>query len=64
MKMLVVIVAVLIQGDEAKFILKESGFRNLSECQERVSTAHDPGLICAEIPAAYLMGVSQRLVDK
>ena len=64
MKMLVVIVAVLIQGDEAKFILKESGFRNLSECQERVSTAHDPGLICAEVPAAYLMGVSQRLVDK
>ena len=64
MKMLVVIVAVLIQGDEAKFILKESGFRSLSECKERVATAHDPGLVCAEIPAAYLMGVSQRLVDK
>ena len=54
MKMLVVIVAVLIQGDEAKFILKESGFRSLFECEERVATAHDPGLICAEIPAAYL----------
>jgi len=54
MKMLIVIVAVLIQGDEAKFILKESGFRNLSECEERVATAHDPGLICAEVPAAYI----------
>ena len=64
MKMLVVIVAVLIQGDEAKFILEETGFGSLSECEERVATAHDPGLVCAEIPAAYLMGVSQRLVDK
>ena len=54
MKLVIVIVAVLIQGDEAKFILKESGFRSLFECEERVATAHDPGLICAEIPAAYL----------
>jgi len=54
MKMLIIIVAVLIQGDEAKFILKESGFRNLSECEERVSTAHGPRLVCAEVPAAYL----------
>ena len=54
MKMLIVIVAVLIQGDEAKFILKESGFRRLSECEERVATAHAPGLICAEVPAAYI----------
>jgi hypothetical protein len=64
MKMLVVIVAVMIQDGEARFVLKEGGFRSLSECEERVATAHDPGLVCAEIPAAYLMGVSQRLVDK
>ena len=54
MKLVVVIVAVLIQNGEARFVLKEGGFRNLSECQERVSTAHDPGLVCAEVPAAYL----------
>ena len=61
MKMLVVIVAVLIQNGEARFVLKEGGFRNLSECQERVATAHDPGLVCAEVPAAYL---ARRRVDK
>ena len=64
MKMLIVIVAVLIQGDEAKFVLKETGFRTMFECEKQVATAHDPRLVCAEIPAAYLMGVSQRLVDK
>jgi len=54
MKMLVVIVAVLIQNGEARFVLKETGFRSLFECQERVATAHDPGLVCAEVPAYYL----------
>jgi len=54
MKLAIVIVAILIQGGEARFVLKETGFRNLFECEERVSTAHDPGLVCAEVPAAYL----------
>ena len=61
MKLVVVIVAVLIQNGEARFVLKETGFRNLFECQERVATAHDPGLVCAEVPAAYL---ARRRVDK
>ena len=64
MKMLIVIVAILIQDGEARFVLKEGGFRTMFECEKQVATAHDPGLVCAEIPAAYLMGVSQRLVDK
>ena len=54
MKLAIVIVAILIQGGEARFVLKETGFRNLFECEERVSTAHDPGLVCAEVPAYYL----------
>jgi len=61
MKMLIVVVAILIQGDEAKFVLKESGFRTMSECHERVATAHDPRLVCAEVPAAYL---ASRRVDQ
>ena len=61
MKMLVVIVAVLIQGDEAKFILKEGGFRTMLECEKRVATAHGSRLVCAEVPAAYL---ARRRVDK
>tara|TARA_R100001086_G_C11743267_1_gene233116 strand:- start:30 stop:206 length:177 start_codon:yes stop_codon:yes gene_type:complete len=54
MKMIIVIIAILIQGDEAKFILKESGFRSMFECEKRVATAHGPRLVCAEVPAAYL----------
>ena len=61
MKMLIVVVAILIQGDEAKFVLKESGFRSMAECHERVATAHDPRLVCAEVPAAYL---ARRRVDQ
>jgi len=61
MKMLIVIVAVLIQGDEARFALKESGFRSMAECEEQVATAHDPGLVCAEVSAAYL---ASRRVDQ
>ena len=64
MKMLIFIVAILIQDGEARFVLKEGGFRTMFECEKQVATAHDPRLVCAEIPAAYLMGVSQRLVDK
>ena len=61
MKMIIVVVAILIQGDESRFVLKESGFRTMSECHERVATAHDPRLVCAEIPAAYL---ARRRVDQ
>ena len=61
MKMIIVVVAILIQGDEAKFVLKESGFRTMSECHERVATAHGPESVCAEIPAAYL---ARRRVDQ
>ena len=61
MKMIIVVVAILIQGDEAKFVLKESGFRSMAECHERVATAHGPESVCAEIPAAYL---ARRRVDQ
>jgi len=61
MKLVIVIVAILIQGDEAKFILKESGFRTMLECEKRVATAHGSRLVCAEVPAAYL---ARRRVDK
>jgi hypothetical protein len=54
MKMLIVVVAVLILDGEARFVLKEGGFRSMAECQERVVTAHGPESVCAEIPAAYL----------
>jgi len=53
-KMLIVIVAILIQDGEARFVLKETGFRTMFECEKRVATAHGPRLVCAEIPAAYL----------
>ena len=61
MKMLIVVVAVLILDGEARFVLKEGGFRTMSECQDRVATAHDPRLVCAEVPAAYL---ASRRVDQ
>ena len=61
MKMIIVIVAILIQGDEAKFVLKETGFRTMFECEKRVATAHGPRLVCAEVPAAYL---ASRRVDQ
>ena len=54
MKILIVIVAVLTQGDEAKFVLKEGGFRSMAECQEREDAAHDPRLVCAETPAWWV----------
>jgi len=54
MKMLIFIVAILIQDGEARFVLKEGGFRTMFECEKQVATAHDPGLVCAEVPAAYL----------
>ena len=61
MKMLIVVVAVLIQDGEARFVLKEGGFRSMAECQERVATGHGPESVCAEIPAAYL---ASRRVDQ
>jgi hypothetical protein len=61
MKMLIVVVAVLILDGEARFVLKEGGFRSMAECQERVVTAHGPESVCAEIPAAYL---ARRRVDQ
>ena len=54
MKMIIVIVAVLTQGDEAKFVLKVGGFRSMAEWQERVDAAHDPLLVCAETPAWWV----------
>ena len=54
MKMIIVIVAILIQDGEARFVLKEGGFRTMFECEKRVATAHGPRLVCAEVPAAYL----------
>ena len=54
MKMIIVIVAILIQDGEARFVLKEGGFRTMFECEKRVATANGPRLVCAEVPAAYL----------
>ena len=61
MNLIIVIVAVLILDGEARFVLKESGFQTMSECQERVATGHGPESVCAEIPATYL---ARRRVDK
>ena len=54
MKLVIVIVAILIQDGEARFVLKEGGFRSMLECEKRVATAHGSRLVCAEVPAAYL----------
>ena len=54
MKMIIVIVAVLIQDGEARFVLKEIGFQTMAKCQERVDAAHDPRLVCAETPAWWV----------
>ena len=61
MKLVIVIVAILIQDGEARFVLKEGGFRSMLECEKRVATAHGSRLVCAEVPAAYL---ASRRVDK
>ena len=55
MKLIVVLITIVTTGDEAKFVLKEVGFRSMVECEE--IAAHGPWDVCAEVPAFYLKGI-------
>ena len=55
MKLIIVIVTLVTTGHEAKFVLKEVGFRSMVECEE--IAAHGPRDVCAEVPAFYLKGI-------
>ena len=54
MKLIVVLITIVTTGDEAKFVLKEGGFRSMVQCE--AIAAHGPRDVCAEIPAVYLKG--------
>ena len=55
MKLVIVLITIMTTGDEAKFVLKEGGFRSMVQCEE--IAAHGPRDVCAEVPEFYLEGI-------
>ena len=55
MKFVIVLITIVPTGDEAKFVLKEGGFRSMVQCE--AIAAHGPRDVCAEVPAFYLKGI-------
>ena len=61
MKIAVVLIAIVFQGDTVGFEIRESGFENITDCERRLDEIKTPWLVCGETPAEFL---AQTLQEK